>query len=153
MQIAPIAISLKELAASDPMAAALGTAGLAGGLHYGVRATYTAVRPFATFSVVETDREENSSGTDLVTYDVTVTVVVEQLGEIAAAILNVFRTYWGRLMDLPGLDAAEAEFVLIHPEGTEIGEAEQEDLGNDVIIGVTSFTLKLAEHSPAIVED
>ena len=153
MQISPIAISLKELASADPMAGALAEAGLVGGLHYGVRASRTAGRPFATFSVDEIDREYNSSGVTLVTYTIALTVYVSMYGELASAILGVFHRYWDRLAELPALDSDLAEFVLIVPEGTEIGEAEIEDLGKDVMIGVTSWTLRIAEHQPEIVED
>ena len=153
MQIAPIATSLKALATANPMAAALVTAGLSGSLHYGTRASRSASRPFATFSVNETEREYNSSGVALVTYEVSVAVYVDYSGEIAAAILDVFQRYWGGLADLPGLDDDLAEFVLIHPETSEIGETEQEDMGVDIILGIATWTLRIAEHQPEIVEE
>ena len=152
MQISAIAISLKELASASPMASALATAGLAGGLHYGSKASRSAARPFATFSVEETDQERNSSGVALVTYTVSLSVVCEQRGEVAAAILEIFHRYWDRIVSLPTLNSVYADFVLIHPEASEIGEAEEEDLGADVIIGNTSWTLLLSEYQPEIEE-
>lgn len=153
MQIAAIAISLKQLASADPMASALATAGLAGGLHYGSKASRTAGRPFATFTVDEIERELNSSGVALVTYTISLSVVCEQRGEVAAAILDVFHRYWDRIVTLPSLNLDYAEFVLIHPESSEIGEAEEEDLGVDVMLGNTSWTLLLEEYQLEIVED
>ena len=153
MQIPPIAIRLKGLAASDPMASALATAGLVGGIHYGVRASRLNVdRPFCTFSVNEISREKNSSGVSLVVYEVALTVYVDLLGEIAAAILDVFQTYWSRIVTLESLDPDVAELVLIYAEGSEIGEADDEDLGRDVILGVSSWTLQISESEPELEE-
>ena len=146
--------SLKEAAAQNPMALALGSAGLVGGIHYGARASLDATRPFAIFSVSETEREENSSGVALVTYLVELTVVVEQRTRVAGQILNTFRRYWGRLANLTTLDPDLARLVLVHPEpDTEIGEADDLDLGKDVILGITSLTVRLSEHEPEILED
>lgn len=153
MQIAPIAISLKNLAASDPMASALAEAGLVGGIHYGVRASRLNVdRPFATFSINEIERNKNSSGVALVVLELIVTVYVDLLGETAAAIMDVFQTYWSRITELESLDPDIAELVLIYPESAEIEEADDEDLGRDVIVGIASWTLQISESEPELEE-
>ena len=151
-----IARSLKAAATSNPMADALVTAGLVGGLHYGVRASQKALKPYATYTGSETDREENSSGVALVTYVADLTIRGKQKQEVAGAIINIFHRYWGRLGNLTTLNPDLARLVLIHPTGpggTEIGEAEDLDLGVDVMLGVTSLTIRLSEHQPEILED
>jgi len=152
MQIAAIVQSLRHAATANPMAAALSAAGLAGGIHYGTRASRAAERPFALLSVNEVSREFNSSGVTLVTYEVSIAVYVDQRVNVAANILAAFHAYWDRLASLADLVAGEAEFVLIRAEDTQIGEADETDFGKDVILGVTSWTLRLSEHQPELVE-
>jgi hypothetical protein len=49
------------------------------------------------------------------------------------------------------LQAETAKFILIHPTGeSEIGEADNEELGKDVLLGSTSWLLKLSEHEPEL---
>ena len=148
MQIHEIARSLKEVTADTPELATL----LPGGLHYGARASLGAVRPFATFYVDETERRYNSSGVSLVTYEVTLTVVVNEKIGTTGQILAMFHRYWDRLVSLPTLDADLAKLILIHPGSSELGEAADEDLGKDVILGSTTWTIKLSEHQPELGE-
>jgi hypothetical protein len=84
----------------------------------------------------------------LVTYSVSLTVFVDQVDLVAAALLQVFQQYWGGMAKLPGIPSDD--FVAISPESSEIGEADEEDLGKDVIIGITSWTLRISEHQPAL---
>ena len=148
MQIHEIARSLKEVTADTVELAAL----LPGGLHYGARASLDAARPFGTFRIEEIERTYNSSGVALVTYEVTLTVIVDELVETVGSILSTFHRYWDRLLSLPALDSALARLVLIYPGSSDIGEAEEEDLGKDVILGVTSWHIKLSEHQPELEE-
>ncbi len=150
-----IAHSLKEAANANPMAAALVVAGpLTGGLHYGVRASHKAIRPFAVFTVSEIERETNSSGVALVTYLVELTVVVDQRGRVAGQLMNIFQRYWSRLGNLTTLNPDLARLVTQpHSTGSEIGEADDLDLGKDVILGNKSWTLKISEHQLEILED
>jgi len=135
------------------MAEALAAAGMVGDLHYGARASRAVDRAFATFSVNEIERIGNSSGAALVTYEVVVTVYVLEKNETAAKILRTFHLYWDRILSLPTLATSRDRLVLIFPGSSEIGEAEDEDLGKDVILGVTSWTLKVSEHQPELVEE
>ena len=148
MQAHEIARSLKELTADTPELVTL----IPGGLHYGARASLDAVRPFGTFTVKETGRRYNSSGVALVTYEIELTVIVNELIETAGNILNMFHRYWDRMVELPALDSDLARLVLIHAGESELGEAEDEDLGKDVVLGVTSWTIKLSEHQPELGE-
>lgn len=150
MQLHGIVQSLKQIASEDPMAAALVTAGLSGGIHYGTRAQRDASRPFALLMVNEVDREKNSSGVALATYEVSLQVIVSQRVNVVGNILACFHQFWDRVVSLPALLSTEAKLVLIHPGGTEIGEAAEEDMGKDVIIGTTTWTLKISEHQPAL---
>ena len=151
MQLHGIVQSLKEIAAANPMAAALGDAGLASTtLHYGTRASRIALRPFGLLMVHEVERIKNSSGVALVAYEVSVQVLVDQRVNVAGDILAVFHRYWDRITSLPALDAAVARLVLIHPGDTEIGEAPEEDFGKDVILGTTTWTIKISEHQPEL---
>ena len=136
------------------MASALSAAGFTGGLHYGTRASLKAdvLRPYATYSVSEIERESNSSGVALVTYEVELSVVVDQKGSVAGRILNVFQRYWSRLGNLTALDSDLARLVLVHPGASEIGEADERDLGEDVILGNTSLQIRISEHQPEIEE-
>ncbi|HUT93314.1 MAG TPA: hypothetical protein VMY37_27870 [Thermoguttaceae bacterium] len=150
MQIAPLAQALKEVTASEPALADL----LAGGLHYGTRAG-SSDNPFGLLTIEETEREHNSSGVDLVTYLVTLSIHLRTVGAKSVVeidrLLGLFRRYWSRLAALPTLDSDLAEFVSIHPvPSSAIGENAEEDLGQDILLGVTSWTIKLAEHQPAL---
>ncbi len=142
MQIPTIARALKE-------AVAYADLGLNAPIEFGTRATLEAPKPFALLDVAEVDRDFNSSGVSLVTYEVTITVYALELVETVGSVLATFHRYWDRLLSLDGL-AEDAELVLIFPGDTEIGEATEEDLGQDVIVGVTSWTLKLSEHQPEL---
>lgn len=161
MQIHTIIKSLNTIATEEDgsMAAALATAGFVGKLHHGNRAAASGApgdgggdKPFALINCEEVDSEANSSGVKLVTYLVTLTVVADQKIETVGPILELYHRYWDRLVGLPDLDPDLAKFVLIHPTPTpsEIGEAEREDLGQDVLLGVTSWLLKLSEHQPEL---
>lgn len=158
MQLHEIAHSLKEIASVNPMATALLSVGFndATGIHYGARASRTAERPFAMIAVVETGREEMSAGVAEVEYEVTLQVVCAELIELAGAILEMFRRYWDRITSLPTLPLDPsgepmADFVSIHPlPGSEIGESDDPELGRDVILGTTSWTLTLSEHKPSL---
>ncbi len=155
MQIHTIAHSLKELAASAPMAAALVEAGFNGHLEYGVRASQVASgeKPNALLVVDELEREFNTGGVALVTYEVTLTVYADERIETVGSILEMFHRYWDRIAGFPaGIMAPDvAAFVSIHPGDTEIGEATEEDLGKDVIVGTTSWTLLITEHQPQLL--
>ena len=153
MQIDNVATSLKQLANANPMAEALAAAGMVGNLHYGSRASRAVDRAFATFLVNKIGSSGNSSGVKLVTYEVTLTVYVLEKNETAAAILRTFHLYWDRVVSLPTLATSRDRLVLIFPGSSEIGEAEDEDLGKDVILGITSWQLKLSEHQPELVEE
>jgi len=154
MQLHGIVQSLKEIASQDPMASALVGAGLVhtppGGIHYGTRAMRTAARPFALLMVHEVERVKNSSGVALVAYEVSLQVFVDQRVNVAGNVLATFHKYWDRIASLPALDAAVARLVLIHPGDTEIGEAAAEDFGQDVILGTTTWTIKISEHQPEL---
>ena len=153
MQLHGIVQSLKTIASQDPMAAALGDAGLASvDLHYGTRASRTALRPFALLMVHEVERVKNSSGVALVAYEVSVQVFVDQRVNVAGDILATFHKYWDRIASLPTLDADVARLVLIHSGDTEIGEAAEEDFGKDVVLGTTTWTIKISEHQPELQE-
>ncbi len=147
MQIAKIAQSLKELTATTP-----GIAELLTSLGHGTRISPSATRPYGLISIDEIDRVKNSSGVALVTYEVTLSVYVTELVETAGNILEMFHRYWDRLTSLDALDPAIAKFILIHPTPTpsEIGEADREDLAQDVIVGITSWTIVLSEHQPEL---
>ncbi len=142
MQIHNLALSLKE-------AVAYADLGLNAPIEFGSRATLEAPKPFALLDVTEIDREFNSSGVALVTYEVTITVYARELVETVGSVLATFHRYWDRLLSLDGL-TEDAELVLIFPGDTEIADATEEDLGQNVIVGVTSWTLKLSEHQPEL---
>ena len=156
MQIANIAYALKEIAAENPMAAALIDAGLSdpGGIHYGVRASRTSERPFAMLTVAELGRDEESHGVAEVEYEVALQVVCDQQVNLAGDILDMFHRYWDRAtaLSLPLDPSGEplADFVSIEPGQSEIGEADEKTLGRDVILGATSWTLILSEHRPSL---
>ena len=146
MQIHEIARSLKEITASTPAISVL----LVGGLHHGARASLNALRPFGLLGVSETGRIKNSSGVALVTYTVTLDVVIDEQVGTAGNILEMFHRYWDRITSLPTLEPAIARLVLIHPAESELGEAAEEDLGEDVLIGRTGWIIKLSEHQPEL---
>ena len=137
MQIHHLAQALKE-------AVAYADLGLNAPIEFGSRTNLTAEKPFALLDVAEISRVYNSSGVALVTYEVTISVHADELVETVGAVLATFHRYWDRLLSLDGL-TEDAELVLIFPGDTEISEATEEDLGKDVIVGVTSWTLKLSE--------
>ena len=150
-QVAEIARSLMEVASTNPMAGAIAAAGLAGGAQHGARAALGTLKPFALLTVAETDHESNTAGVSLVTYRVGLSIIAEQRVGVTGAILGAFHRYWDRLALLPTLDPAYARFVLIHPESdADIGELDQEDLGKDLLLGSTAWSLVLSEHSPAL---
>jgi len=155
-QIAKIIQSLDALATEDPLASALATAGFVGGLHHGTDASRKEPKPFGLLNATQVDSEGNSSGVRLVTYRVDLTVVVEADNNVLGKILATFNHYWDRLYGqgaLPSLDPDYAKFVLIWPEASESGEAEEQTTeGKDILLGVTSWTLKLSEHQPALEE-
>jgi len=147
MQIHSIAKSLKEITADTalPLAKLL-----TGGLHHGARASRTALRPFGLLSVEEVERVSNSSGVSLVTYEVTLSVYVKELVGTAGSILETFHKYWDRITSLPALDPDVARLVLIHPGASELGEAAEEDLGSDIVLGITTWEIQLSEHNPEL---
>jgi len=151
MQLDNIAKSLMEITAENPMAAALIEAGFGGGLYHGARVPRAAERPFGFFTVAETEREGNSSGVALVTYEIELTIVVDESVGVTGAILGVFNTYWGRIMSLPTLADPRDELV-IQPisTGCEVGEADEKEFGKDVILGLASWTIRVSEHKPAL---
>ena len=142
MQIHNLALSLRA-------AVAYADLGLNAPIEFGTRINLTAEKPFALLDVAEISRVHNSSGVGLVTYEVTVKVYANELVETVGAVLATFHRWWDRLLSLDGLDE-DAELVLIFPGDTEISEATEEDLGQDVIVGVTSWTLQVAEHQPEL---
>ncbi len=142
MQIHNLALSLRA-------AVAYADLGLNAPIEFGTRINLTAEKPFALLDVAEISRVHNSSGVGLVTYEVTVKVYANELVETVGAVLATFHRWWDRLLSLDGLDE-DAELVLIFPGDTEINEATEEDLGQDVIVGVTSWTLQVAEHQPEL---
>ncbi len=144
-QIHNILTALNAVAEENPMASALATAGLVGGLHQGTDTSRDELRPFGLLTAKRVGGVGNSSGVSLVEYRVELTIVVDENADVTGNILGVFNRYWNRLLDLPDLPA-EADFVLIHPEESEEGENEQQQEGKDIMLGVTSWTLKLAEH-------
>lgn len=147
MLIHEIIRNLKQITADTAVLAAL----LPGGLGHGARMSRDSARPFGLLAVEEIDHVDNSSGVSLVTYEVTLTVAADEKIETVGPILDTFRRYWDRLTP-SHFSFDNAEFVLIHPnpEPSEIGEDEREDLGADVILGITSWTLRIAESQPAI---
>lgn len=149
MQIAKIAQSLKEVTADTPAIASLLTS-----LGHGTRISPSAELPYGLIAIDEIERVFNSSGVALVTYEATLTVYVKELVETAGNILELFHRYWDRLNSLDALDSEIAKLVLIEPTPapTEIGEADREDLGKDVIVGITSWTIVLSEHQPELEE-
>lgn len=148
-QSAAIAESLKQVTVDTLVIRNL----LPGDLHYGARASRIGPRPFATFTVgrVGTERT-NSSGVKIGVYEVVLTVVVDESASLTGRILKLFHRFWDRLTSLPNLDPAEARLVMILPGETpsEIGPAEDEDLGRDVILGITSWIVKLREKQVAL---
>ena len=153
MQNHHIALSLKEIAAANPMLAAINAVGFVGGLHYGTDAARGGIRPFGLLSVVEVDRLHNTSGVDLVTYEVTLTIVAEMLVGKVGAILAAFHAYWDRINTLPQMATDRDRLVMIHSlANSEIGEADNRDLGKDVILGTTGWTLQISEHTTALTE-
>jgi len=142
MQAHNIAKSLKEItAATEALVEAI-----PGGLHHGSRAMLSATPPFGLLEVEKIDDEHNTSGVSLTTYRATLTIVVnERVGNVGD-ILAVFHSYWDRIATMDGLDATAAKFLLIHPEGGDIGEAENDELGKDTILGSSSWIIRLSEH-------
>ena len=152
MQSDELSRALKEVTADTPVL----VNALPGLIHHGTRAPKGAIRPFGLMTIAEVEREENTASVALVTYEVTLQVVVnEQIGGPGGAgtILRTFHRYWDRLRSLPDgiLDPDYARFVLIRPLGeTEIGEADEKEFGKDVILGTTSWHILLSEHSPEL---
>ncbi len=142
MQIHHLAQALKE-------AVVFAELGLNDPIIFGSRANLSARKPFALLDVAEISRVYNSSGVALITYEVTISVYADEKVETVGAVLATFHRYWDRLLSLDGLDE-DAELVLIFPGDSEISEATEEDLGKDVIVGVTSWTLKLSENQPEL---
>jgi len=159
-QIATIIQSLNEIATEEAhggkMPEALATAGFVGGLHHGTDASRDEPKPFGLLNATQIDSDGNSSGVRLVEYRVDLTVVVEADNNVLGKILATFHRYWDRLIGLnclPSLDPDYAKFVWIFPEAAESGEAaEQTTEGKDILLGVTSWTLALSEHQPALEE-
>jgi len=149
MLIDLIAMSLMDIAAANPMSGAIG---LPGGLHYGARASRDVARPFGIFTVSEIERLSNSSRVGLVTYRIEVTVVVEELGEVAGAILRNFHLYWDRLTSLGRIADPDPrnKLVSVYPGESEIGEADETEFGKDLMLGVTSWTMLISEHQPEL---
>ncbi len=148
-QIHNISLSLKNAMAAEPALVALFPDGAAG-LQHGSRASLDANRPFGLLSIEELERVKNTSGVALVTYSVTLTVYADQRVNVVGNILEMFHRYWDRLVTLDRLDSDIARLVLIHPGTSELGEADEEDLGKDIIIGTTDWIFKLSEHQPEL---
>ncbi len=146
MQIHAIVQSLKDITSNTPALATL----LPGNLHHGTDASIDAPRPFGLLNVVQTESIGNSSGVRLVSYLVTLTVIVDERVTRIGNILDVFSGHWSRITSLPSLDPDLARFVAIAPTDAELGETEDENLGKDTLLGVTAWELKLSEHSPAL---
>lgn len=148
--------SLKNIAAVNPMASALGTAGLAdptAGIQHGAKASPETVRPFALLNVEKVEEQPNTSGVILATYLVTLQVIADRTPGLVGDILVAFHRYWDRIANLETLDPGSegrARFIQIYPGETDIGEAEQEDRGQDVILGTTTWTVQLSEHQPEL---
>ena len=147
MQIDNIAKSFMEITAAEPIL----VVALGGGLHYGARAARAGERPFGIFTVSETDRVSNSSGVALVTYEIELTIVVDESVGRCGAILGLFNKYWGRIVSLPTLGDPRDRLVIPPYAGpSEVGEADEKELGKDVIIGVASWTIRVSEHQTAL---
>jgi len=159
MQIHSIIKSLIGSHASGGMATSLSAAGFVGGLHHGLRAAKSAAKPFGLINCEEVESVGNSSGVKLVTYIATLDIVADQKIETVGPILQVFHDYWDRLVDLTdlnpnSLDQPPARFILIRPApdraASQIGEDDREDLGQDVLLGITAWLIKLSEHQPEL---
>ena len=152
-QIHNIVAALDAVATENPMKSAIDSAGFVGGLHQGTDANRGADRPFGLITAERAGGVENSSGVSLVEYLVTLQIVVDEDANVTGEILDAFHRYWDRLAGLPLIDDDDdipANFVLIHPEGSEQGEDERQQEGRDIMLGVTTWTLKLAEHQPEL---
>ncbi len=148
MQIHQILISLKELAANTPMAEAFEAVGFTPtNIHHGTDATIDAERPFALLNVGVLESEPNSSGSFLVTCQVTLTVVLDEQVELAGKILQVFHDYWDQISGLPNLDLDVADFVQIFADDSDLIEIEGENLARDTLIASTGWTMQLSEQS------
>jgi hypothetical protein len=149
MLIHEIIRNLKQITADTPVLSAL----LPGGLGHGARMSRDSARPFGLLRVEEIERVGNTANTPRVGYRVTLTIVADQRIETVGPIMNTFRQYWDRLTPAH-FDLPNGTFTAMQSdpdsEPSEIGEDEREDLGADVILGITSWTLKIAESQPAI---
>lgn len=153
MQIPAILESLNAVATVNPMSGVLSAAGFVGGLHHGVDVSRDIDRPFALLNIRGTGRRGSSAGGWLVDYEVSLQIVEDEGVATSGALLEIFHRYWNRLRPahFSALDLDFAEFVMMDPnEPGEIGEAEQQDLGKDIILGVTSWTLRLEEKQPSL---
>lgn len=147
-QILRIVRSLKAITADTPAIASLLSK-----LSHGTRISPKAERPFGLLEVEETDRVRNSSGVYLVTYEVTLSVFADNQVKTVGEILEKFDDYWGAIFGnrgLPALDAPRGDFIGIKLTGSQIGESEREDLGNDVLQGLLTWELKVSEKQPAL---
>lgn len=152
-QIHKILESLDAIASDDPMASALADAGFVGGLHHGSDASRDEDHPFGLLNATEVESQGNSSGVRLVTYRIDLTVVVDESNDVTGNLLALFHRFWDRLSGpdaLPSLDSDLAKFVLIWPASAESGEDENQDLGKDILLGITAWTLRLSEHQPSL---
>lgn len=149
-QILKIIESLKFITADTPAIAKQLTE-----LQHGTRISSKMTRPYGLLSVKKVGSEGNTSGVLLVTYEATLTIYTDNQVKTPGNILEIFHRYWDRITRLPLLDSVTASFVLIapNPEPSEIGEEDREDLGNDVLLGITSWTIQLAEKQPVLEEE
>lgn len=160
MQIPAILESLNAIASANPMSSALGAAGFSmgsdtvGGLHQGTDASRDVDRPFGLLNASVIGRTHGSSAyVKLIEYAVELQIIEDEGVGTTAAILEVFHQTWDRLthQHFSALNPDLAEFVYMDAnDDAEIGEADQQDLGKDIILGVTSWTLGLEEKQPTL---
>ncbi len=146
-----IIAALNAVAKTNPMAADLASAGFVGGLHQGTDAQRDAPKPFGLLTAERVGGVHNGP-TELVTYTITLQVIVGENVAVTGQILEVFEAYWSQAFLRDNIDLTDtlADFVLIHPGLGEQGELEQQELGKDIMSGVKTWTLKLQEHQPVL---
>ena len=145
-QIHSIVKALKEVTADTATLAAL----LPGNLHQGTDAARDALRPFGLLTAEQVASFDTSAGVRRVVYRVTLQVIADERMGTLGDIIETFHLYWDKLRSLPDLNPDRAKLIQIYPEECEAGELDQQDLGKDIVSGITSWTLELAEHQLAL---